>query len=44
MNVNDLIAIAGPIFAAQGKPIKDGLKAEDVMTNQFIDPAIGLGA
>jgi hypothetical protein len=42
--VNDLIAIAGPIFAAQGKPIKDGLKAEDIMTNQFIDTSIGLGA
>jgi hypothetical protein len=40
--VQKLIAIVGPIFAAQRKPIKEGLKPEDVATNEFIDPKIGL--
>ena len=37
-----LIDIARPIFAGQRKPIKPGLTPEQVGTNQFIDPAIGL--
>jgi hypothetical protein len=37
-----LIAIVGPISAGQHKPIKQGLTPEQVGTNQFIDPAIGL--
>jgi len=37
-----LIAIVGPIFATQRKPIRAGLTPEQVGTNQFIDPAIGL--
>jgi hypothetical protein len=37
-----LIGIVGPIFAGQRKPIKAGLTPEQVGTNQFIDPAIGL--
>jgi len=40
--VTDLIAIAGPIYATGGKPIKDGLTAADVVTNQFIDKSIHL--
>ena len=42
--VDALIALAAPIFAAQGKPIKAGLKATDIVTNQFIDPSIKLPA
>jgi hypothetical protein len=37
-----LISIVGPISATQRKPIKAGLTPEQVGTNQFIDPAIGL--
>jgi hypothetical protein len=32
-----MIEILGPIFAAQRKPIKDGLKPSDVVTNEFVD-------
>jgi len=39
--VQRLIDITGPIFAAQKKPIKDGLKPADVVTNEFLDPKIG---
>jgi len=37
-----LIAIVGPISAGQHKPIRAGLTPEQVATNQFIDPTIGL--
>src|SRR6266498_1216454 len=37
-----LIDIVGPISAGQRKPIRQGLTSEQVGTNQFIDPAIGL--
>jgi hypothetical protein len=37
-----LIDIVGPISATQRKPIKAGLAPEQVGTNQFIDPTIGL--
>jgi hypothetical protein len=37
-----LIAIVGPISTAQRKPIRAGLTPEQVATNQFIDPTIGL--
>jgi hypothetical protein len=40
--VQKLIAITQPIFAAERKPIKDGLRPEDVVTNEFIDSAIGM--
>jgi hypothetical protein len=40
--VNDLIAIATPIYTDLGQPPKDGLTAEDIVTNQFVDPSIGL--
>ncbi len=40
--VNKLIALATPIYEGQGTPAKAGLKAEDIVTNQFIDPSIGL--
>jgi hypothetical protein len=37
-----LIDIVGPISATQRKAIRAGLTPEQVGTNQFIDPAIGL--
>jgi hypothetical protein len=40
--VQRLIGIVGPIFAAQNKPLKQGLTPADVVTNQFIDQTIGL--
>jgi hypothetical protein len=40
--VQRLIDIVGPIFAAQRKPLKQGLTPNDVVTNEFIDQAIGL--
>ncbi|MEQ1701372.1 MAG: ABC transporter substrate-binding protein [Ilumatobacteraceae bacterium] len=40
--VNELIALAIPIYEAQGAKPKEGLKAEDIVTNQFIDPSIKL--
>jgi hypothetical protein len=39
--VQRLIDITKPIFAAQKKPVKDGLQPSDVVTNEFIDPKIG---
>ena len=40
--VDELIALAVPIYEAMGAKPKDGLKAEDIVTNQFIDPSIKL--
>lgn len=40
--VAHLIEVDQPIFAAQNKPIKSGLAAADVVTNQFIDPTISI--
>jgi hypothetical protein len=40
--VNKLIAIAIPVYTGLGQPPKAGLKAEDIVTNQFLDPSIGL--
>jgi hypothetical protein len=37
-----LISIVGPISTGQHKPIRAGLTPEQVATNQFTDPAIGL--
>jgi hypothetical protein len=37
-----MIDITGPIFAAQKKPIKDGLKPSDVVTNEFLNTNIGV--
>lgn len=42
--VQRLIDITKPIFAAQNKPVKDGLRPSGVVTNEFIDPKIGYGA
>ena len=40
--INDLIKVATPIYTKQDSAPKAGLKAEDVATNQFLDPSIGL--
>jgi hypothetical protein len=40
--VQKMIDITGPIFAAERKPIKEGLTPSDVVTNEFINTAIGL--
>jgi ABC-type nitrate/sulfonate/bicarbonate transport system substrate-binding protein len=42
--VQQVIDIVEPIFAEQGTPVADGLTAEDLVTNEFVDPSIGLPA
>jgi hypothetical protein len=40
--VQHIIGLDTPIFGKQNVKIKAGLKASDIVTNRFIDPAIGL--
>lgn len=40
--INDLIAKAIPVYESLGTPVKEGLVAEDIATNEFVDPSIGL--
>ena len=40
--VNALIEKAIPVYTSLGQPPVEGLTAEDVVTNEFIDPSIGL--
>ena len=40
--VQQFIDSAGPIFIERGSPFKEGLRAEEIATNQFIDESIGL--
>ena len=40
--VKRTIDIVGPIYAAQKQAVKAGLTPEDIATNEFINPAIGL--
>ena len=40
--IQRMIEILGPIFAAQKKPIKEGLTPEDVVTNEFINTQIAV--
>jgi hypothetical protein len=40
--IRRMIEIEKPIFAAQRKPIKDGLTPGDLVTNEYIDPSISL--
>jgi hypothetical protein len=42
--VQQLISILEPIYKAKNKPIKTALVPTDLVTNQFIDPKIGLGS
>ena len=37
-----MVDILTPIFAAQRKPVKSGLRAEDLFTNEYINQNIGL--
>jgi hypothetical protein len=40
--VQRVIDIVAPIFAGRRQSVKPGLKPEDLVTNRFIDPSIGL--
>jgi hypothetical protein len=40
--VEQLLGIVAPIYTAQGQQIPTDLTAEDIATNEFIDPNIGL--
>lgn len=40
--VDRVIAAVTPILRARGQTVPDGLTADSLVTNQFIDPAIGL--
>jgi hypothetical protein len=40
--VKRMIDIVGPIYTAQKQPVKAGLTPQDIVTNEFINPAIGL--
>ncbi len=42
--VQQLISILKPVYKAQNKPILANLAPSDLVTNQFIDPSIGLKA
>ncbi|MGE5827426.1 MAG: hypothetical protein ACM30G_03570 [Micromonosporaceae bacterium] len=40
--IKRVIDIVGPIYTSQRKEIKTGLGPQDLFTNEFIDPSIGL--
>jgi len=40
--IQKVIDITTPIFARAGKPPATGLRPQDVATNEFIDPSVGL--
>jgi hypothetical protein len=40
--VRRVMDIVVPIFAGRKQPVKPGLRPEDLATNEFIDPSIGL--
>jgi hypothetical protein len=40
--INTVIGIVTPIYTGQRKEVKAGLTAQDLVTNEFIDPSIGL--
>jgi hypothetical protein len=42
--VQRIVDIVTPIFISQKKPPKQGLKAEDIATNEFVDPSIGVSS
>jgi len=41
--VTKFIEVAAPVFTSTGAKVKDGLVAEDIVTNKYIDPSIKLG-
>ena len=42
LRIQKVIDITAPIFARAGRPVAAGLRAQDVATNEFIDPNVGL--
>lgn len=40
--VQRIISIVTPIFAAQKTPVKPGVTVSDLVTNEFIDPSVGV--
>lgn len=42
--VAQMIEILTPVFTAQNLPLKPGLAPDQLVTNEFVDPAIGLPA
>lgn len=40
--VDRILQIVRPIFAAQKTPVKEGLTADQLVTNEFIDPSVGV--
>ncbi len=40
--IKRVISIVGPIYSGQRKEVKGGLVPQDLVTNEFIDPSIGL--
>jgi hypothetical protein len=40
--VQRMIDIVTPIFTAQRQPPKEGLTPEDIATNEFVDPSVGV--
>jgi hypothetical protein len=40
--VEAFIAKAAPVYTAEGGTVKEGLKAADIVTNEFIDPTVKL--
>jgi hypothetical protein len=40
--VQRIIQIVTPIFAAQKTPVKQGVTVADLVTNEFIDPSVGV--
>jgi hypothetical protein len=40
--VQKILQIVTPIFAAQKTPVKSGLTADQLVTNEFIDNSIGV--
>jgi hypothetical protein len=41
--ITAFIATAAPVFTSTGAKVKDGLVADDIVTNKYINPAIKLG-
>jgi hypothetical protein len=42
--VGRLLDIVRPVFARAGQPLPDGLTADDIVTNEYIDPRVGAGS
>jgi hypothetical protein len=40
--VKQVIEIVGPIYDSQRREVKPGITPQDLVTNEFVDPAIGL--